>query len=74
VQLKGRPQGLTLFITEAMESSQKKGPIMTALHKTQQAAERVSCTYLHPTNGQKLLTPVVELGKSWKKLRTRTTL
>jgi hypothetical protein len=25
-------------------------------------------------NGQKLLTPVVELGKSWKKLRRSVTL
>jgi hypothetical protein len=41
---------------------------MTALRKTQQVAERVRCRYLHPTNGQKLLTPVVELGKSWKNL------
>jgi hypothetical protein len=50
-------------ITEAMEYSQKKGPIMTTLQKTQQAAERVRCRYLHPINGQKQLTPVVELGK-----------
>jgi hypothetical protein len=35
---------------------------MTALQKTQQA--RVRCRYLHPTNGQKQLTPVVELGKA----------
>jgi hypothetical protein len=48
---------------------------MTALQKTQQAAERVRCRYLHPTNGQKkLLTPVAEFGKSWKKLRRRVTL
>jgi hypothetical protein len=47
---------------------------MTVLLKTQQAAERVRCRYLHPTNGQKLLTPVVELGESWKKLRRRVTL
>jgi hypothetical protein len=33
---------------------------MTALLKTQQAAERVRCRYLHPTKGQKVLTPVVE--------------
>ena len=26
----------------------------------QQAAERDRCRYLHPTNGQKVLTPVVE--------------
>jgi len=47
---------------------------MTALPKTQQAAERVRCRYVHLTNGQKLLTPVVELGKSWRKLRRRVTL
>jgi hypothetical protein len=35
---------------------------MTDLRKTQQAAERVTCKYLHPTNGQKQLTPVVDLG------------
>jgi hypothetical protein len=40
----------------------KKGPIMTALQNIQKAAARVR--YLHPTNGQKLLTPVVELGKA----------
>lgn len=27
--------------------------------------------YLHPTNGEKLGTPVVELVKGWKKLRRR---
>jgi hypothetical protein len=43
---------------------------MSALQKTQQEAEKVRCRHLHPTNGQKLLTPVVQLGKSWKKLRT----
>jgi hypothetical protein len=47
---------------------------MTVLRKTQEAAERVRCRYLHPINGQKLLTPVVELGKGWKKLRRRVTL
>jgi hypothetical protein len=47
---------------------------MTVVRKTQQAAGRVRCRYLHPTNGQKLLTPVVELGKSWEKLRRRMTL
>ena len=31
-------------------------------------------TYLHPTNGQKLVTTVVELGKSWKKLRRNANL
>ena len=59
-------------ITEAMECSQTS--IITVLQKTQQAAERVRCIYLHPTNGQKQLTPVVELEKGWKKPRRRTTL
>jgi hypothetical protein len=36
---------------------------MTALQKIQQAPEGVRCRYLHPTNGQKQLTPVVELGR-----------
>jgi hypothetical protein len=53
-------------IIEAMEHSQK-GPIMTALWKIQQAAERVRCSYLHPANGQMLLTSVVELGKAEEK-------
>jgi hypothetical protein len=52
----------------------KQGPIMTDLWKAQHAAERVRCRYLYPTNGQKLVAPVVELGKSWKKLRKRETL
>jgi hypothetical protein len=39
-----------------------------------QTAERIRCRYLHPTNEQKLLTLVVELRKSWKKLRRRATL
>jgi hypothetical protein len=37
---------------------------MIALQKTQQAAEKVRYRYLHPTNGQNLLTPVVELEKA----------
>jgi hypothetical protein len=37
---------------------------MNALQKTQQEAARVRCRYLHPTNGQKQLTPVVELEKA----------
>jgi hypothetical protein len=31
---------------------------MTVLQKTQEAAKRVRCRYLHPIIGQKLLTPV----------------
>jgi hypothetical protein len=47
---------------------------MTIPWKTQQEAERVRCRYLHPTNGQKQLTPVVELGEGWKKLKRRVNL
>jgi hypothetical protein len=47
---------------------------LTALRKTQQAAENVRYLYLYPTIRQKLLTPVVELGKSWKKLGRKATL
>ena len=47
---------------------------MTALLKTKQATERIRYRYLHPTNGQKLLAHVVELGKGWKKLRRRVIL
>jgi hypothetical protein len=47
---------------------------MTALRKTKQAAGRVRCGYLYPTNGQRLLTPVVELGRDWKRLGRRMTL
>jgi hypothetical protein len=47
-------------VTEAMEHSS----IMSAFQKTQQAAERVRCRYLHPNNEEKQLTPVVELGKA----------
>jgi hypothetical protein len=62
IQLKERFQSLTLLLR--LWSTHKKGPIMTALQKTQQASERVRCRYLHPTNGQKQLIPVVELGKA----------
>jgi hypothetical protein len=57
IQLNGRSQSLTLLLRQW--STHKKGSIMTAFQETQQAAERVRCRYLHPTNGQKLLAPVV---------------
>jgi hypothetical protein len=44
---------------------------MAVLPEAQQAAEGVRCRYLHPTNGQKPGTPVVELRKGYKKLRRR---
>ena len=59
---KGEVPGLTLLLR--LWSAHKKGSIMTALWKTQQAAERGRCSYLHPTDGQKLMTSVVELGKA----------
>jgi hypothetical protein len=37
---------------------------MAAFQEAHQAAERVRCRYLHPTNGQKLGTDVVGLGKA----------
>jgi hypothetical protein len=37
---------------------------VSTLRKTQQAAGRVRCKYLNTISGQKLLTPVVELGKA----------
>jgi hypothetical protein len=42
--------------------------------KSQQAAEGIRDRYLYTTNGQKVLIPVVELRKGWKKLRRRATL
>jgi hypothetical protein len=68
----GRSQVLTLLLR--LWNAYKKGPSMTLLQKTQQEAKNVRCRYLYPINGQKLLTPVVELEKSWKKLRRRATL
>jgi hypothetical protein len=71
-QHKGRSQGLKQLLR--LWNTHIKGSIMTAIRKTQKTAERVMCRYLHPTNGQKLLTTVVEVGKSCEKLRRRTTL
>jgi hypothetical protein len=47
---------------------------MTAFRKVQQAAERIRCKYFHPINEQKLINCMIELGKSWKKLRRRLIL
>ena len=66
-QCKGKSQGMIILLR--LWSTHKKGPSMTAPQKTQQAADRIRCRYLHPTNGQKQLTPAVELGKaewSWR--------
>jgi hypothetical protein len=62
IQLKGSSQGLTILLR--LWCAHKQGPGITAFQKTQQAAEWVRCRSLYPTNGQKQLTPVVELGKA----------
>jgi hypothetical protein len=47
---------------------------MTIFQKTQNSKLKESVSrYLHPTNGQKLRIPAVELGKGWKKLKRRAT-
>jgi len=72
IHLKGRPQDLTSLLR--LWEAHIKGSLMTALHMTHQAAERVRCRYVQSTKEKKLLTPLVELQKSWKKLRRRLTL
>ena len=73
IQLKGRSQGPTLLLR--LRSAHKTRPIRTALPKTQQAAERVRCRYLYPTNGQKeAADPCCWIRDSWKKLRRRAIL
>ena len=62
VKFKGRLQGLALFLMLWCAYTQE--PSMASLLEAQQAAERVRCRYLYPTNGQKLLTPVAVLGKT----------
>jgi hypothetical protein len=71
IQLRGRSQGLTLLLL--LWCAYKKVSITTAPWKAQQASEKVRCSYLQPTNGQKLMTPAVEFGKSWKKLMRKAT-
>jgi hypothetical protein len=51
----------------------RQKPSMMTIQEAQQAAEKVRCRYLHPSNGQKLGTPVVELEKGWKKVGRRVT-
>jgi hypothetical protein len=66
IQLKRRSQVLALLLS--LWRAHKKGPSMITFQKMQQAAKRVRCRYLYPTNGQKQLT-LVELGKaerSWE--------
>jgi hypothetical protein len=49
-----------------MECSQKEVYHDCPPKNTLYAAERVRCRYLHPSNRQKLMTPVVEFGKAGK--------
>jgi hypothetical protein len=53
IQVKGRSQVQTLLLN--LWSTHKKGPIMMALQKTEQAAVRVRYRCLCPANGQKQL-------------------
>ena len=69
---RGGHQGLTLLLM--LLCAYKQEPSMTVLPEAQQAAERVKCRYINPTNGQKVGTPVVELGEGWKKLKRKVTL
>ena len=64
IQLQVRLQGLTLILL--LWCAYRQEPRM--------AAQKVRCRYLHPIDGQKLGTHVVELEKSWKKLKKRVTL
>jgi hypothetical protein len=46
------------------EGKHKRGSLRLSLRKGNKIViRRVRCRYLYPTNGQKQLTPVVELGK-----------
>jgi hypothetical protein len=55
-------------ITETMEQHTQNGSIMTCPLKDPTSRWKIRRSYLHPNNGQKQLTPVLELGKderSW---------
>lgn len=59
-------------ITDAMGCSKKKRNYHDCLpNDNQQAAIRVRCTYVYPTNEQKLLSLLVKFGKRWRKVRRR---
>ena len=42
---------------------------IAVFHEAQQALDCEKCKYLHPTNGLKLGTPMVELGEELKKFK-----
>ena len=63
---KGRYQGLTLLLR--LWSAQKRNLSWLPSERPNKHLKRVRCRYLHPTNGKKQMTPVVELRKvkrSW---------
>ena len=68
---KYRCQSLTLLLI--LWCAYRQEPGMAALQVVQQAAERIRCRYLYPTNGLKSWTPIFELGKGRKKLRRSMT-
>ena len=61
-------------ITDAMMSLQDRSLAWLSSKRPKQAADLDGCRYLQPSNELKLVVPMVELGKSWKKLKRRTTL
>ena len=67
IHLKGRLQGLFLMIFCAYRQE------LFSVRPNKQLTDPDRGRYLHSTNGQKPGTPVVELGKCWKKLRRRVT-
>ena len=44
-----------------------------SLSSSKRSNKQLTKTDLHPTKGQQMGIPVVELGKGWKKLRRRAT-
>ena len=71
IQLKGRLQSLTIFLL--LQYAYRQEPSIAALREAQQGDGRVRCRCLHPNDGQEPGIPVVELVKSWKKLKRRAT-
>jgi hypothetical protein len=64
-----------LFLSERTAGIEMERSLRTKKSsKRSKAAERVRCRYLHSTNGQKLVTLALKLGKSWKKVKMRVTL
>jgi hypothetical protein len=71
IQLKGRSQGLTLLLR--LWSTHKKGPIMTAFWKTQQAVKSQMQIFA-PNQWTEAADPYGWFREGWKKLRRRVIL